>query len=118
MMERRGEERKRLQEERVPQQEDSSDPWGKRPVGKKKKNKKKGPIIWTLVIAKGLRMLVPLVEENEQLQLRETLQRSTIEKRTTNVPYLENVGPSGFEATRVRDEGPSAQGGVLPPREH
>lgn len=52
----------------------------------KKKKKSKGPSV-------GIR--VPLIEEKEQLQLREMLQGSTIESRAPNVPYLENAGASG-----------------------
>lgn len=69
-----GEERRRCQEYRAPQQVNPSDLQGKRLVdGKKKKKKSKGPTIGTLMASSGTRIPVPLSEEKEQLQLREML---------------------------------------------
>lgn len=54
----------------------------------------------TLTTAIGMLILVPLTEEEEAQQLHETLERSTIEKKASNVLYLEGVGPSAFELQR------------------
>lgn len=82
-----------------------------------------------LTTATGTFIPVPLTEEEEAQQINEMLQRGIMEKRATNVPYLEGVGPSKFdlqkkalkeavrrkteiEATKVRGKGTSAQGGM------
>lgn len=51
----------------------------------------------TLTTGTKIRIPVSLTDEEERQQLKETLQRSTIERRTTNVPFLEVVGPFGLE---------------------
>lgn len=51
----------------------------------------------TLSTKTNTRISVPLNEEGEELQLRETLQRITVEKRAPNVPYLKNMELSGLE---------------------
>lgn len=63
----------------------------------KNKKKKNDPIMGTHITATGTGIPVPLIEEEEQQELRETLQRSTIERRVTNVHYLEKTGPLAFE---------------------
>lgn len=75
---------------------DPSDPHGKRPVGikKSKKKKKPSPVMGTLATASRTRIPVPLTNEEEQMQLTKTLQRSMVEKRASSVSYLEGVGPS------------------------
>lgn len=125
----------RRQEGRTSHEEDLTNPRGKRPVDEKKKKKKKGTglAVGMLITSSGTRIPVLLNEEEEQLQLRETLQRSTVEKMAPPVPYLENVGPLGLklqwmaleeaarrkvqmEATQARGEGTSAQAEVPTPR--
>lgn len=69
-------------------------------MGEKKKNKKKKNYrlaVRTLMTATGERIPIPLTKEEDMMQLIETLQRSTVKKRTTNIPYLERVGPSELE---------------------
>lgn len=51
----------------------------------------------TLTTKTNTRIPVPLNDEEDELQLGETLKRSKVEKRAPNVPYLENVGPLGLE---------------------
>lgn len=58
---------------------------------------KKGPAVGTLMTASGTRIPVSFTKEKERRQLRETLQLCTMEKRVTNVPFLEGAGPSGLE---------------------
>lgn len=50
----------------------------------------------TLTTKMNTRIPIPLDEE-EEAQLRKTLQRNTMERQATNVSYLENVGLSGLE---------------------
>lgn len=86
-----------------------------------------------LITSLGTRILVPLNNEKEKLQLKETLQRSTVEKRLPPVPYLENIGPLREEllrmaleeagkrkvkreAVRAKSDHTSSQGGVPPPK--
>lgn len=68
------------------QEEDLSDPWRKRPVGEENKKKKKGPVLETLMTATRIRIPVSLTKEKERQQLREMLQRSTVERRASNIP--------------------------------
>lgn len=88
-----GEQKRRRRKQRSAQV-NPSDPHGKRPMGQKKK---KGPAVGTLTTKTNIMILVPLNEEKEEIQLRETLQCSIVEKRAPNVPYLENVGLSGLK---------------------
>lgn len=37
---------------------------------------------------------MPMIEEEEEEELRETLQRSLVEKHTPNIPFFENQGVS------------------------
>lgn len=118
MMEREGEGAKK--------EEDPSDPREKRHVGEKKK---KSPTVGTLTTATGTWIPVLLIDEKERQQLQETLQRSTNERRATNVPFHHGVGPFGLElqkkalekatkrkatmeAARAQCEGISSQGEV------
>lgn len=69
-----------------------------KPMGEKTKKKKgKGPTLGTLMTSYGMRIPVALTEEEEQLQLRETLQRSIVEKRAPYVPYVESASSSILE---------------------
>lgn len=68
-------------------------PWARR----RRKRRRKGTYGGTLITSFGTRIPIPLNNEEEKLQLRETLQHNTIEKRTPPVPYLENVGLTGLE---------------------
>lgn len=40
---------------------------------------------------------VPSTTEEEEAQVQATLQRSVVERRASNVPYLEGVSPFAFE---------------------
>lgn len=80
----------RQREDERKEEVNPKDPQGKRPVGQKKKKKKKSTTTGTLT-------LVPLKEEEEAMQLTETIQRNTVEKMATNVPYLKGVGLLGYE---------------------
>lgn len=55
----------------------------------------------TLIMKFITKIPIPLNEDEEKLQLHETLQRSTMERRVTNVSYLEDVEPLGFEQQRL-----------------
>lgn len=59
-----------------------------------------------LTTALGTRIPVPLTIKEERQQLRETLQRSTVEKRMSNIPFLEGAGPSRLEVQRKALEEP------------
>lgn len=102
-------------------------------MGKKKRKKKKGPAVGTLTTILRIRIPVPLTDEEEKQQLRETFQRSTVEKRTTNVPFFFGAYPSSLElqkkaleeavgqktameAAKARGEGTSSYGGASPSR--
>lgn len=60
---------------------------GKKPIGQKKKKKKKSTLaVGTLT-----------TEEDEAQQMNEMLNRSTVEKMASNIPYLKGIGLSTFE---------------------
>lgn len=93
-------ERRRKQREELPERNDASEPHGKRPVGEKKKKKSKGPAVGEIHTKSRTVIPVALNEEEKELQLREALEKSKRERRVTNVPYLEGVGPSGLDLQR------------------
>lgn len=77
--------------------QDPSDPREKRPIGEKKKKKKKGVSVGTLSTKSNTVIPIALNNEEEEFQLREILERSMVEKRAINVPYLEGVEPIGLK---------------------
>lgn len=85
----------------------------------------------TLTTTSGTCIPALLTAEKERQQLKETLKRSTVEKRTINGHYREGTGPLGLElqkkalekaarrkaimkAAKARGEGTFSQGGVPP----
>lgn len=64
---------------------------------KKRKKKKSTPTVKTLMTVIGTLIPFPLTEEYEAQQINETLKRNIVEKRATDIPYLEGVGPSVFK---------------------
>lgn len=64
---------------------------------KRKKKKKFSPAVGTLTTGTGTKIPMPLTEEEEAMQLTETLQRSTVEKRASNIPYLKGIRPLRLE---------------------
>lgn len=84
-------------EERLPEVKDPTNPRGKHPKGQKINKKKKGPAIGMLTTKTNTGSPSILNDEEEELQLCETLECSIVEKRAPCVPYMENAGPSGLE---------------------
>lgn len=76
---------------------DPTDLRGKRPTVQKKKKKKTKQTVSTLTIRSGTLIPVPLTVKEDEAQIREMSERSVVERRAPNVPYLEGVGPSGLK---------------------
>lgn len=70
---------------------------GKRPAALRRKKKKSKKLAWLLIDGSGNLIPVPLTTENEEAQVRETTQRSIVEKHTPHMPYFEGTWPSGID---------------------